>query len=132
MSYESVRSISLKPIIGALAIRRFVILNASGEIQHAQELHGDAIGVTLEASPDGSQAEVAVALLDGAKMEIELGTPIAAGQEVFTDAIGRAVWVNPVGPIVPRRKVLGRMLESGAVGETVTMIATKFTGFTLL
>lgn len=136
MPYERVRSITL-PIDTAASAdipqRRFVRMASTG-IQLPADGGGGAavpvIGVTLEAYDDSEHDagngldQVPVALLDGAKIEVELGTEaIAVGGAVSTDASGRAKPANAAAD-----EVLGVSLSTvGAAnaGTIITIIAMK-------
>jgi hypothetical protein len=122
MSTESARSISLTPIAGAVAVLRFVQMNAAEVEQCGNTL--DAIGISLEASAVATQIAIPVALLDGAKLEVEAGAVVAAGVRVMSDATGRCI--TAVGATA---RVLGTSLTaSGAAGEVITIIARPASG----
>jgi len=125
MSSESTRSISLQPTVAkVINANRFAVL-ASGLVDEAGA-GDDALGVTLSESPDSTtagaeagSAAISVALLDGAKVEVEAGATVASDAKVASDATGRAVTAATGDAI------LGTALIGGAVNEVITIIAAK-------
>ena len=125
MSFESTRSISLQAASGAdIAQRRFVTQGASGISQAGA--NAEAVGISLEAyddsefSADNASRTIPVALLDGAKIEVEAGAAVAVGALVTSDAQGRAVTAAST------ERILGHAyLAAGAAGEIMTIIGLK-------
>lgn len=129
MPFEAVRSISLAADAGQdLPARRFVAMSATGIILSGNTL--DSVGVSLELYDDSEFAldnasnVIPVALLDGAKIEVEAGAAIAAGARVMANASGQAI--TAVGVTA---RVLGFAVAAvGASGEIVTIVGSKAAG----
>lgn len=119
MSFEAFRSISLIPG-DVVAQRRFVIIEAgTGEVVQAGA-NAEAVGISLEAAAAANDPAIPVALLDGAKVEVEAGAAVALGADVTSDAAGKAVAAT-VG-----QRVLGFALTAAAAdGEVITIVAQK-------
>ena len=118
MAFEAVRSISLTPPTGAIPARRAVVINSSGEVALAAA-NASPAGITLEASPDSAtagvttleaQAAIPVALLDGAKIEVEANAAIALGARVA---------------------VAGTGADAGRVDDTASGAGVRYIGFAL-
>jgi FAD/FMN-containing dehydrogenase len=132
MPYESARSITLPFDTAASADipqRRFVQMTSTGVAFPSDGGVGTGgeevvIGTTLEAldvsAPSADRAtHVPVALLDGSKLEVELGTEaITAGGAVSTDASGRAKPAN-----APGDEILGISLDTVGAANAGTIIS---------
>lgn len=122
MAYEATRSISLIPVTTAIGQRLFVTLNASGNAAlPAAGAH--CVGVTLEASADGDQEAIPVALLDGSKVEVIAGGTVAIGALVEAAADGQAVAAAGATD-----RALGVALTAGTDGQVMTIL-TGVQGF---
>ena len=118
MSFEAFRSISLVPG-GVVAQRRFCTIDSSGRAVQAGA-NAEAVGISLEAAAAADDPAIPVGLLDGAKVEVEAGAAVTAGDEVTSDANGQAV-VATTG-----QRVLGFALSAaGAADEVITIVAQK-------
>lgn len=126
MVNEAVRSVSLEADVGQdLPARRFVRPSVSGIVLAGAG--GDAVGVSLELYDDSEQVAgratrtISVALLDGAKMEVEAGAAVTAGDPVESDATGRAITAAGEGDVA-----LGYALNAAAgAGEFITIVGLK-------
>ena len=116
MAYEAARSISLIPVSTAIGQRLFVTLNSSAQVA-LPAANGNAVGVTLEASADGDQQAIPVALLDGAKVEVIAGGTVAIGALVAAAADGQAVAASGA-----TTRALGIALTAGADGQVMTIL----------
>lgn len=126
MTFESTRSISMVPTTTAIVQARFVEVTTGGSIKQVVTASIDSVGIALEASDAGSLVAIPVAILDGAKMEVEAGAAITAGAAIGTDSAGRAVAVAAAVTV----KHLGYALTAaGAAGEIVTIVGSKLSGF---
>ena len=120
--YESARSISLTPG-SAITQRRFVTLASDGMIDHTGNTL-QAHGISLEAATAAADPAIPVAVLDGAKLEVEAGAAVAVGARVMSDASGRAI--TAAGATA---RVLGVALTAaGAAGEIITIIGLQAAG----
>lgn len=125
MAFESVRSVSLTPVSSLIPARRFVSVTTNGAID-LTAANADAIGITLEESPNESQVAIPVALLDGAKIEVEANAAITAGAAVAAagtsgDA-GRADDTGAGANVTH----LGYALEAAsAAGDIITVLTSK-------
>lgn len=130
MSFENVRSISATPVSATLIpARRFVTVTTAGEVTLATA-SGDAIGISLEASPANSSVVIPVALLDGAKIEVEANAAIAAGTPVAAAGAGADAGRADDTTAAVTVKFLGYALTAaGAAGEVITIIGSKSAGF---
>ena len=122
MAYEATRSISLIPVSTAIGQRLFVTLNSSGNVA-LPAAGGLAVGITLEASADGDQQAIPVALLDGAKVEVIAGGTVAIGALVEAAADGQAVTGGGATD-----RALGVALTAGTDGQVMTIL-TGVQGF---
>lgn len=123
MSYERMRTISLKPTTAAMVANTFVKVTTAGEIVTAGNTE-DAIGIVLADSALNDQTYVPVALLDGAKVEVLAGAGVTAGARVMSNATGKAI--TAVGATA---RVLGFALETAAnADERITIIARPAAG----
>ena len=135
MSFKSVEAISLNPT-GNVAIRqkRFVAFgSAVATIQEVGTSGGEAVGISLEASPDSDDADVtvsqgtaaiAVAKLDSAEVEVEAGAAVAVGARVMSDGQGRAITATGA-----TARVLGYALQpAAAAGQIITIFARGASG----
>ena len=116
MAYEATRSISLTPVATAIGQRLFVNLNSSGTVE-LTAANGNAVGVTLEASPANDQVAIPVALLDGSKVEVIAGGTISVGGLVAAAADGQAVAATGA-----TTRALGVALTAGADGQVMTIL----------
>lgn len=129
MAYEAVRSISLKPVAAEIQARRFVTLARDGAnaglvvYQSGVDDTFDIIGITLESSPLGVQAAMPVALIDGARIELEASEAIAPGSRVRSDGLGRAI-----NAATDRRTLGYALTRSAQAGEFITIMASKMGG----
>ncbi len=123
MSFEANRAITMIPVAAnVINQNRFVNVVAAGEVDESTAA-GDAIGVSLEASAAASAVTIPVSLLDGAKVEVELGATVAAGVRVMSDATGRAVTAAGV-----TARVLGVTITGGDIDEIATIVGLKAAG----
>ena len=125
MTYEAVRTLTLKPVTAnVINARRFVNVVDTTDTVDESTAAGDAVGVSMFASAAADSEVIAVALLDGAKMEVEAGAAFAVGDRLMSDATGRAIAATGA-----TARVLGRALEaSGAAGQIVTIVGQKDAG----
>lgn len=123
MSYQTVRTVSLKPSTAAIVANTFVKVTTAGEITTAGNTQ-DAIGIALEPSALNDQTFISVALLDGAKVEVLAGAGVTAGARVMSNASGKAI--TAVGATA---RVLGWALETaGNADERITILARPASG----
>ena len=123
MSFESNRSITLTPVAAnVINQNRFINIVTAGEVDESTAA-GDAVGVSLEASAAASGVTIPVSLLDGAKMEVELGATVAAGARIMSDATGRAITATGA-----TARVLGITLTGGDINEIATIVGLKAAG----
>jgi len=134
MSDESVRSITLPCDAGQdLPARRFVAMSATGIVLPADgggaAQEGSVLGVSLETYDDSefalgnASSVIPVALLDGAKIDVETGAEaVAVGDPVSTDGSGQAKIADATGD-----EILGYALTAAGtgVGEIVTIVSVK-------
>ena len=128
MPFEAVRSVSLTPPTGLIPARRGVTVNSSGELALAAA-NSTPVGITLEESPSGSTVAIPVALLDGAKIEVEANAAIALGSDVAmagttTDA-GR---VDDTAAGVSVRYIGKALNATSAAGEVCTVLTASQIG----
>lgn len=124
MSFELNRAITLTPVSGAVEQLRFVELTNTGEVQQVSSSGGDSVGVSLEASADTSQVAIPVSPIDGGKIPVIAGAPVALGVRIMSDNQGRAITATGA-----TARVLGISLESSAAaGEQITILAQKAAG----
>lgn len=129
MVYEATRSISLEADVGQdLPARRFVAMSATGVILAGNTL--DAVGVSLELYDDSEQVAgnasrtIAVALLDGAKVEVEAGAGVVAGVRVMANAAGQAITATGAAA-----RTLGFALNAADnLGDIITIVGSKAAG----
>lgn len=125
MAFDAVRSVSLIPVSTAIPQRRLVTITTDGEITLATAA-GDAIGVTLEASAANSQVAIPVALLDGARIEIEANAAITAGSAVaVAGTSGDAGRVDDTAAAANTRWIGYAVTAASAAGEVVDVITSK-------
>lgn len=122
MTLEAARSISLIPQVAFVPARVFVAFDANGHIQPAP--NGDAVGVSLEASPDGMQSPIPIAPLDGAKLEVVAGAAVLPGVPVTADAQGRAIALVP-GTTATARGLAYAITRADAAGEVLDVVSSK-------
>ena len=116
MATEAVRSVTLTAG-AAIAQRRLVAVTTAGEVIQSAAETVDSVGVSLEAA--AAQGDVIpVALPDGAKVEIESGAAITAGDALESDATGRAITHGGA-----TARIVGYALEAaGGAGEFPTVL----------
>jgi len=122
MAIESVRSISMTPIAGAIAQRVFVVLAAGAEVTTAGA-GVDVLGVTLEASPASDQKSIPVTCMDGSRQEVVAGAAIdvsAGVVAIMSNASGQAVAATSTNAIVGYA-----VTSAGAAGQVIEFLATK-------
>lgn len=124
MPFEKVNSITL-PIGAALAAKRFVTINTSGQAIATTAVTSDAVGITLEGATaaefTAGKTQLAVAVPDGSKVEVEASEAIAIGELVGPATDGRARDAD-----TPGDRILGVALTAAAAaGETITMLFLK-------
>lgn len=123
MTYQTVRTVSLKPTTAAIAANTFVKITTVGEIVNSGNTE-DAIGIAMEPSALNDQTFIAVALLDGAKIEVTVGAGVTAGARVMSNAAGKAI--TAVGATA---RVLGFALETASNdGERITILGRPASG----
>ena len=125
MAFDAVRSISLTPVTTLVPARRFVSMTTNGEIT-LTAANADAVGITLEESPAGDQTKIPVALLDGARIEVESNAGIAAGAAVA--AAGTSGDAGRADDTAAGASVthLGYAEEAAtAAGQIITIVASK-------
>lgn len=118
MGFQAVKPLSV--VAGAVvALNRLVKINSSGRVIQGAAGTDECIGVSLENAAANGDA-IPIALLDGGKMEIESGAAVSAGDEITSDATGRAVAATIGQPIA------GWAEEAAAgAGEFITVIGQK-------
>lgn len=122
--FQNVRAIALTAAAANIAQARFVKMTATGaSLAGAGE---DAVGMALESyvhadfTAGGASNVIAVAQLDGAKLMIEAGGEVAAGDPIASDATGRAVTAGF------EEFVLGYATEAaGAAGVIFQIVSSK-------
>ena len=125
MSFEATRSISMQAASGAdIGQRRFVTLGANGIAQSGanEEAHGVALEPydDSEFANDNASRTIPVALLDGAKIEVEAGAAVTAGDFVTSDANGQAVTATT------GQRILGQAFSAaGAANEVLTIVGLR-------
>ena len=126
MPFESVRPVTLnsQPNV-AITQRRFVIYTSTGLALAGAA--AEAIGVAMEsfaAGGTGITNPVPVALLDGAKIEVEASAAIAVGANVGVAANGKARTAVTSDPI------MGIALSApGADGQMMTILSARGSRF---
>lgn len=123
--FEKARSISLQAATGAdIPQYRFVGAGANGIALSAEG--ADSVGISLEMYDDSEHTAgnasnvIPVAVLDGAKLMVEAGAAVTAGQAVAADAEGRAIAATGTA------RVLGYAIEAAAkAGEFIQIVGSK-------
>ncbi len=129
MSFEAVRTVTLTPVSTLVPARRGVTINSSGFVALAAA-NTTPDGITLEESPADSQVAISVALLDGAKVEMEAGAAIANGAAVAI--VGSGATAGRIDDTASGTTIryIGKALNAAsAAGEVVTVLTTKEAGF---
>lgn len=120
MVFESVRPITHEAAATAIRIRRFLVLNTAAQVAEAGA-DAEAVGVSLEAvAVSSAGTTLAVAALDGSKVEVAAGAAVTIGDFVTSDAQGRAVTATT------GERILGQAMEAaGAADEVITILTGK-------
>jgi len=102
---------------------RFVVLAADGQYDHAGSAQGAVDGIAME-DADAAGKVIPIALQDGCICKVEAGAAIVVGNEISTDASGRAI---PVGAANGNLKH-GRALEAASAAGEIVSIQFAFKG----
>ena len=123
MSFESNKTITLKPVVAnVINSFRFVSILAGGLVDETLA-NADAVGVSQEASAAAASVAIPVMLLDGGKIEVEAGATVTSGARIMSDATGRCI--DATGATA---RVLGFALNGADVGEAITIVSLKAAG----
>jgi len=120
MPFQAARIISLVPG-GVIVQRRAVKLDAQGRAVAVAAITDNPVGIALESAAAANGPAITIALLDGAKVEIESGLAgtITPGDLVNILADGRAT-----NAAVATSRNLGIALTSAtAAGQYLTIVA---------
>lgn len=117
MAYENVRTTSQTPTASEnVRSKRFLTFNGA-TVQEVSTNGGNSIGVSTEASAVDSSTVIAVALLDGALVEVTAGASVTAGVAIMSDNQGRAIPSTGANS-----RVLGIATNSATVGTVVSVL----------
>lgn len=118
MANENTQTITLSAVAAtAVRQRRFVIVTSTGITEGT--VAGDAVGVSFGSVPAtaGTSRAIAVVTNNGCRVEVEAGAAVTAGNDVASDAEGRAVNATTGNTI------LGKALTAAtAAGEVVEVL----------
>lgn len=121
MATQGVVTVTMVPVSAAVAQRRFVEIDASGNVQQVGTSGNNAIGVSAQASEANLQQAIPVAIFNGAIMEVEAGAAVARGADVMANATGKAITAATTGS-----DILGIALTAAAAdGEFVEVLLSK-------
>lgn len=118
MPFQSVNSIT--QVAGAaVAAKRFVKKDGSGDAIQAAAATDEVIGVSLAAAAAAGDA-FEVAKMDGCRVEVEAGAAVTAGADVTSDTVGRAVAAGTDNAVAGFAET-----AADAAGEIITIVALK-------
>lgn len=128
MAFEAARSVTLIPVSTLIPRGRGVTIDSSGNAALATA-NTTPVGITLEESPANSQVAISVALLDGAKVEVEAGAAIARGARVAMAGAGADAGRADDTASANTVRYFGVALEAAtAAGQIITVLTAKDAG----
>lgn len=120
MATQNIATVTFDPVSAAVAVRRFVELDASGDVQQVGTAGNEATGVSAQTSAADNTVAIPVAIYNGGIMEVEAGAAVAINADVTSDTTGRAI-TSASGNAINGKA----LTAASAAGEIIEVLLTK-------